>query len=65
MSVLAKAHSLVAEGKVRKIPTVVFEAGPYTVVVKDEGPWCSCPATVTCSHILATGLVARREQVPA
>ena len=64
-SVLAKARGVVAAGQVRPVPAIVFEVGPYLVVMRETGPWCSCRATMTCKHIAAAGLIAEHDRSAA
>lgn len=59
--VFAKAQGLVAAGEVRQVPASVFEVGRYLVVVREAGPWCSCPTTTVCSHITAAAVLARHD----
>jgi len=62
-AVIEKAQKLVATGRVRKVDDVqVFDvdgsSGTYQVVLRVGAMSCTCPASGTCSHILAAAQTA-------
>lgn len=56
-AVMAKGMRLADEGRASELRGRVFQvegdSGTYMVAIVKEGELCTCPATGTCSHVVA------------